>query len=61
LNVQINDDWYKEVKNNIGQETMMVPRYEGYSVDDDGLFRFKGRIYIHPNDELRILILIEAH
>jgi hypothetical protein len=61
LTLQINDDWYKEVKNNIGQETMMVPRYEGYSLDDNGLLRFNGRIYIPPNDELRSLILSEAH
>jgi hypothetical protein len=25
LTIQIDDDWYKEVKENIGQDTMMVP------------------------------------
>ena len=40
---------------------MMVPRYEGFTFDSDGLLRFRGRIYISPNDELRILILSEAH
>ena len=29
--------------------------------DDDGLLRFKNRIYIPLNDELRSLILNEAH
>ena len=40
---------------------MMVPRFEGYSFDSDCLLRFRGRIYILPNDELRTLILSEAH
>ena len=40
---------------------MMVPCYEGYSLDSDGLLRFRGQIYIPPNDELRMLILSEAH
>jgi hypothetical protein len=40
---------------------MMVPRYEGFSFDSDGLLRFKIRIYVLSNDELRMLILSEAH
>jgi hypothetical protein len=40
---------------------MMVPRFEGFMFDDDGLLRFKNRIYVPPNDELRGLILNEAH
>jgi hypothetical protein len=40
---------------------MMVPRYEGYSFDSDGLLRFRSRIYVPPSDELRMLILSEAH
>ena len=40
---------------------MMVPRFEGYSFDSDGLLRFIGRIYVPPNDKLRMLILSEAH
>jgi hypothetical protein len=35
LALQIDDDWYKEVKDNIRQDTMMIPRYEGYSLDSD--------------------------
>jgi hypothetical protein len=44
-----------------GQEAMMVPRYEGYSLDDDGFLRFNRKIYIPPNDELRSFILSEVH
>jgi hypothetical protein len=40
---------------------MMVPKFEGYSLDNDGLLRFSRRIYVLPNDELRSLILSEAH
>jgi hypothetical protein len=38
LALQIGDDWYKDIKNNIGQDTMMVPKYEGYSLENDGFF-----------------------
>ena len=54
-------DWYKEVEDFIGQNTMMVPRFEGYYFDRDGLLRFRGQIYVPTNDELRMLILSEAH
>ena len=40
---------------------MMVPRDEGFSFDSDGLLRFRGRIYVQPNDEFRMFILSEAH
>jgi hypothetical protein len=52
---------YKEVKDNIGQNTMMVQRYEGYSLDNEGLLIFNEKIYVPPNDELRSLILNEVH
>jgi hypothetical protein len=61
LTLQRDDDWYKEVEDFIGQNTMMVPRFEGFTFDDDGLLRFKNQIYVPPNDELRRLILSEAH
>jgi hypothetical protein len=61
LALQIDDDWYKEVKDNIGQDTMMVLRFEGYTLDNDGLFRYSNRIYVPPSNKLRILILNEAH
>jgi hypothetical protein len=61
LTLQHNDDWYKEVEGFIRQNTMMVPQFEGFSFDSDGLLRFKNRIYIPLNDKLRMLILSEAH
>ena len=35
LTLHIDNDRYKEVKDNIGQDTMMVMKYEGYSLDND--------------------------
>jgi hypothetical protein len=32
LTLQRNDDWYKEVEDFIGQNTMMVPRFEGFTL-----------------------------
>jgi hypothetical protein len=32
LNLQRDDEWYKEVDCFIGQNTMMVPRFEGFSL-----------------------------
>jgi hypothetical protein len=61
LTLQCDNDWYKEVEDFIRQSAMMVPQYEGFSFDSDGLLRFRGQIYIPPNDELRMLILNEAH
>ena len=40
---------------------MRIPKYEEYSLDSDGLLRFRGRIYVPPNEDIRQLILNEAH
>jgi hypothetical protein len=53
LTLQRDDEWYKEVKDFIGQNAMIVPRFEGFTLDDDGLLRFKNWIYVPPNDELK--------
>jgi hypothetical protein len=40
---------------------MLVPKFEGFTVDNDELIRCNNQIYIPPNEELRILILNKAH
>jgi hypothetical protein len=40
---------------------MMVPIFEGFTFDEDGLLRFKDQIYVPPNNNLRSLILNEDH
>ena len=37
------------------------PKYEGYSLETDGLLRYRGRMYIHENGDIRSIILKEAH
>ena len=39
----------------------MVPKFEIVTLENDGLLIFKSQIYVPPNDELRSLILNEAH
>ena len=41
ITLQCNDDWYKELKDFIGQNTMMVQKFEGFTMDNDRLLRFK--------------------
>ena len=40
---------------------MLVPKFEGYTLDNDGLMRYNKWIYVLPNDELISLILRESH
>jgi hypothetical protein len=40
---------------------MMVPIFEGFTLDDDILLRFKNQTYVPPNDDLRSFILNKAH
>jgi hypothetical protein len=61
LTLQCDDDWYKWVKEFIGQNTMLVSKFEGFTMDNDGLMRYNYQIYVPPNDKLRSLILNEAH
>jgi hypothetical protein len=44
LTLLVGDDWYKEVKDNIRQDTMMVLKFEGYTLDNDGLMRYNNKI-----------------
>ena len=41
LTLQREDEWYKEVEDFIRQNTMMIPRFEGFTFDDNRLLRFK--------------------
>jgi hypothetical protein len=40
---------------------MTVPRFEGYTLHNDGLMMYNNRVYIPPNKKLRSLMLSEAH
>jgi hypothetical protein len=61
LTLQCDDDWYKDFKEFIGQKTMLVPKFEGFTMEIDRLMRYNNPIYVPPNNDLRNLILNEAH
>jgi hypothetical protein len=40
---------------------MLVPKFEGFTMDNNRLMRYNDWIYVPPNDELRSLILRKDH
>jgi hypothetical protein len=40
LTIQRNDDWYKEVKEIIRHNTILVPKFEGFTLENDELMRY---------------------
>ena len=52
LKLQLQDEFYKEVKFELEIEIIRTLKYEGYALNDDGLLWFYGRIYVPLNDEI---------
>ena len=61
LKLQLEYEWCREVKTGLENEAMKIPKYEGYVFDKYGLLRYNKRIYVPSNEEVRDLILSEAH
>jgi hypothetical protein len=61
LTIQRDDYYYQEVKEFIRQNTMLIPKFEVITMENDGLKGYNNQIYVPPNDELRSLILNKAH
>ena len=40
---------------------MLVPKFEEFTMDNNGLMRYNNWIYVLTNDKLRSLILNKAH
>ena len=55
------DPWFLDVKSVVDSGSTLEGRYEGYSINSGGLLIFRGRTYIPEVDELRNLVLFEAH
>jgi hypothetical protein len=55
------DSWYLKVTSNLQSGRQLDPKYEGYSLEIDGLLRYQGRMYIPENGDIQIIILKEAH
>jgi hypothetical protein len=55
------DNWYLKVTSNLQSGRQLDPKYEGYSLETDGMLRYRGRMYIPKNGDIRRIILKEAH
>ena len=55
------DSWYLKVTSNLQRRRQLDPKYEGYSLETDGLLRYQGRMYILENGDIQSIILKEAH
>jgi hypothetical protein len=44
--------WYLKVTSNLQSGRKLDPKYEGYSLETDGLLRYQGRIYILENRDI---------
>jgi hypothetical protein len=54
------DSWYLRVTSNLQSRRRLDPKYEGYSLEADGLLRYQGRMYIPKNGDIRSIILKEV-
>jgi len=52
LKLQLEDEWYREVKTELENEVLKNPKYEGYVFEEDGLLRYNKRIYVPFNEEV---------
>jgi hypothetical protein len=55
------DSWYLKVTSNLQSGRQLDPKYEGYSLEVDKLLRYRGRMYIPENGDIRRIILKETH
>ena len=52
LKLQLEDEWYREVKTGLENEVMNIPKYEGYVFEEDGLLWYNKRIYVPSYEEV---------
>jgi hypothetical protein len=57
----LGDNWYLKVTSNLQIGRQIDPKYEGYNLETDGLLRYRGRMYIPENGDIRSIILKESH
>jgi hypothetical protein len=53
--------WYLKVTSTLYNGRQLVPKYEGYSLEADGLLRYQGRMYIPKGGDIKSIILKESH
>ncbi len=52
LDYLIKDSWYLMVRSNLESKKPKESKFEGYELEDDGILRFHGRMYIPNNKDL---------
>jgi hypothetical protein len=57
----LGDSWYLKVTSNLQSGMQLDLKYEGYSMEEDRLLRYQGRMYIPKGGYIRSIILKEAH
>ena len=60
MKLQLEDEWYREVKIELENEVLKNPKYEGYVFEEDGLLRYNKRIYVPSNEEVQNLIFVRG-
>jgi hypothetical protein len=57
----LGDSWYLKVTSNLQSGWQLDPKYEGYSLEANGLLRYQGRMHIPEGGDIRSIILKEVH
>jgi hypothetical protein len=57
----LGDSWYLKATSNLQSGRQLDSKYEGYSLEDDKLLRYRGRMYILESGDIRSIILKESH
>lgn len=55
------DSWYLKVTSTLQSGRKLDPKYERYSLEENGLLIYQGRMYILEGGDIRRIILKEAH
>jgi len=48
----LRDSWYLKVRSGLDSKNPKEPKFEGYELEDDGILRSHGRMYIPDNGDL---------
>jgi hypothetical protein len=57
----LGDIWYLKLNSTSQSGRQVDQNHEGYILEEDGLLRYHGRMYIHEGGDIRRIILKEAY
>jgi hypothetical protein len=57
----LGDSWYLKVTSTLQSGRKLDQKYEGYILEEDGLLRYRGSMYIPEGGDIRSIILKESH